>query len=190
MTIMWWLIVSSRKNASIRDHFLGGNWTCNADFRASITGIWVQLITSQPRGSAQSSQNNSWTRYRAFQLYLPLLTKENWAGPLTLAVITAVVKGFFNGFLPVPQWLFRSKTERLWIKTPDVPRPLGDLQPLRTQVGARVGALDDGVLAGIVQDRALGERNVCRDASDGYPARRNEKYAWHEAEGPTCSAAR
>lgn len=45
------------------------------------------------------------------------------------------------------------------------------------------------MLAGIVQDRALGEGNVCRDASDGYSATRNEKYAWHGAEGQTCFAA-
>lgn len=29
-----------------------------------------------------------------------------------MAVITAVVKGFFNGFLPVPQWLFLLKKNK------------------------------------------------------------------------------
>lgn len=53
------------------------------------------------------------------------------------------------------------------MKTPDVPRPTW-----RTQVGASVGAFDDGVLAGIVEDWALGKRNVCRDASDWYSERR------------------
>lgn len=44
-----------------------------------------------------------------------------------------------------------------------------------TQVGASVGALDDGVLAGIVEDWAFGERNVCRDTSDWYSERREGK---------------
>lgn len=49
------------------------------------------------------------------------------------------------------------------------------LRGARTQVGASVGALDDGVLAGIVEDWAFGKRNVCRDASDWYSERREEK---------------
>lgn len=44
-----------------------------------------------------------------------------------------------------------------------------------TQAGARAGALDDGVLAGVVQHRALGQGDVGRHPRDGDPARREER---------------
>lgn len=54
--------------------------------------------------------------------------------------------------------------------TPDVPRPTWP-----TQVGASVGAFDDGVLAGIVEDWAFGKRNVCRDTSDWYSEKKKKE---------------
>lgn len=38
-----------------------------------------------------------------------------------------------------------------------------------TQAGAGAGALDDGVFAGVVEDRALGQGDVRRHPRDGYP---------------------
>lgn len=38
-----------------------------------------------------------------------------------------------------------------------------------TQAGARVGALDDNVFAGVVEDGALGQGNVSGYPSDGDP---------------------
>lgn len=38
-----------------------------------------------------------------------------------------------------------------------------------TQAGASVGALDDNVFAGVVEDRALGQGNVSRYPGDGNP---------------------
>ena len=58
----------------------------------------------------------------------------------------------------------------------------------RTQVGARVGALDDGVLAGIVQDWAFGQRDVRCDASDWYSEEKEqEKYLIYQRKDPKKS---
>lgn len=43
-----------------------------------------------------------------------------------------------------------------------------------TQAGACAGALDDGVFAGVVQHRALGEGDVGRHPRDGDPVRRTQ----------------
>lgn len=48
-----------------------------------------------------------------------------------------------------------------------------EMQKKLTQIWARVGAFDDGVFAGVVQDWAFGQRDVRRDASDWYSAIRN-----------------
>ena len=50
-----------------------------------------------------------------------------------------------------------------------------------TEVGARVGALDDGVLAGVVQHRALGQRDVRRHPGDGDPEREEEETTENQA---------
>lgn len=39
----------------------------------------------------------------------------------------------------------------------------------RTQAGASAGALNDGVFAGVVEDRAFGQRDVGCHPCDGYP---------------------
>lgn len=44
-----------------------------------------------------------------------------------------------------------------------------------TQVGACVGSFNDGVLTGVIQNRALGQRNVSRHPSDGYPRERGRE---------------
>lgn len=38
-----------------------------------------------------------------------------------------------------------------------------------TQAGAGAGALDDGVFAGVIEDRTLGQGNVRCHPGDGYP---------------------
>lgn len=44
-----------------------------------------------------------------------------------------------------------------------------------TQTGSGAGTLNDGVFAGIVQDRTLGKGDICCDPCDGYSAIHNSQ---------------
>lgn len=47
-----------------------------------------------------------------------------------------------------------------------------------TNIGTRVGAFNDAMFTRVIQDRSLGERNVCCYPSDWYPRTRVRKSEW------------
>lgn len=140
------------------------------------SGICFILITSKPQSTPVQSEPFLNLLSCVYALsFIPNKRKQAKATP-SRRELSLPLSRVPNRFLPFPHKLVSLKT--LWIKTPDVPRHCSHFQPERTQVWASVGAFDDGVLAGIVQDWAFGKRDVRCDASDWYSETNDKKNTW------------